>query len=431
MNLLSNGTIVDTVELNEQNEWKYTWTKLDKYAGGEEIEYTVEEVKTDVITGQDGPGTYADDVSGDIAEGYIVTNTHTPETVNVSVKKVWDDDNNRDGKQPESLTVTLSNGDTVTLGASNNWEATIEGLPKYKDGVEIEYAWTEADIDGYELTGTAVEGYVTKLTNSHTPERTTVKVTKVWDDADDKDGIRPTEITVTLLADGTEAGTATLNEDNGWTYTWTDLYKYAEGKEIAYTVSEEQVEGYDEPEITGTAAEGFTIKNHHIAKPDAVMSDPPVQKVVQGNPPTAATFTFQMKAVTEGAPMPDGSADGIMTVQITGTGSEEFGEMWFEEAGEWVYEITELNGGVENYTYDTSVYTLTVKVEEVPDGTQVKLDKTETITGGNGSGTPVFTNVYKPPVPKTGDATPQVGMFALAGALVAGISAFGARRRED
>ena len=436
VNLLVSGDIVDTVELNEGNGWKYTWEQLDKYAGGKEIEYTVEEVKTDVITGEDGAGTYAGEVSGDIAEGYIVTNTHTPETVDVSVKKVWDDDDDRDGKQPDSIDVTLSNGDKVTLGASNNWEATIEGLPKYNNGEEIAYTWTEASVDGYELTGTAAEGYVTELTNSHTPERTSVKVTKVWDDADDKDGIRPAEITVTLFANGDEAGTATLSEDNGWTYTWTDLYKYEGGKEIAYTVSEEQVDGYDEPEITGTAADGYTIKNHHTAKPDSVSIDPPVQKIVEGDPAKPTTFTFQMKAITKGAPMPKGSEGGVKTTQITGTGSDEFGVVTYNEAGEWVYEITEIDDGAENYTYDTTVYTLTVSVEEVADGSQAKLIKTETLSGGD-SGTATFTNIYKKDnvphkkkvpnkkiIPQTGDDTPTGAMAALtvfgAAALTAG-----------
>ena len=436
VNLLASGDIADTVELNEDNGWKYTWTKLDKYAGGEEIEYTVEEVKTDVITGEDGPGTYADEVTGEIAEGYIVTNTHTPETVDVSVKKVWDDDDDRDGKQPDSIDVTLSNGDKVNLGASNNWEATIKGLPKYNNGEEIAYTWTEASVDGYELTGTAAEGYVTELTNSHTPERTTVTVTKVWDDADDKDGIRPAEVNVTLLANGDEAGTATLSEDNGWTYTWTDLYKYEGGKEIAYTVSEEQVDGYDEPEITGTAADGYTIKNHHTAKPDSVSIDPPVQKIVEGDPAKPTTFTFQMKAITKGAPMPEGSEGGVKTTQITGTGSDEFGVVTYNEAGEWVYEITEIDDGAENYTYDTTVYTLTVNVEEVADGSQVKLIKTETLSGGD-SGTATFTNIYKKDnvphkkkvphkkiIPQTGDDTPTGAMAAMtvfgAAALTAG-----------
>lgn len=85
----------------------------------------------------------------------------------VTVKKVWDDSDDKDGKRPESITVTLSNGDEVTLSGENDWTATIDGLPKFdEDGREIEYAWTEAGCPGYELTGTEVEGTVTTLTNT-------------------------------------------------------------------------------------------------------------------------------------------------------------------------------------------------------------------------------------------------------------------------
>ena len=69
-----------------------------------------------------------------------------PETVSASVKKVWDDASNQDGKRPETLTVTLSDGQTATLSESNNWEATITGLPKYKNGEEVEYTWTEGTL---------------------------------------------------------------------------------------------------------------------------------------------------------------------------------------------------------------------------------------------------------------------------------------------
>ena len=36
-----------------------------------------------------------------------LTNTHIPETVALTVKKAWDDDNNRDGIRPTELTVAL------------------------------------------------------------------------------------------------------------------------------------------------------------------------------------------------------------------------------------------------------------------------------------------------------------------------------------
>ena len=60
------------------------------------------------------------------------------------------------------------------------------------------------------------------ITNEHTPEKITVKGKKIWDDANNKDGIRPDSITVALLANGKETGKtvtvtkATALSDNEW-----------------------------------------------------------------------------------------------------------------------------------------------------------------------------------------------------------------------
>ena len=43
-----------------------------------------------------------------------------------------------------------------------------------------------------------------------------------WQDNNNQDGIRATEIVVNLLADGEAIETVTLNNDNYWTYTWRD-----------------------------------------------------------------------------------------------------------------------------------------------------------------------------------------------------------------
>ena len=75
-----------------------------------------------------------------------LTNSYTPEETEATVKKVWKDSNNQDGKRPESLTVTLSNGETVTLNAANGWEATVDNLPKYANGQPITYTWTEGEM---------------------------------------------------------------------------------------------------------------------------------------------------------------------------------------------------------------------------------------------------------------------------------------------
>ena len=66
-----------------------------------------------------------------------------------------------------------------------------------------------------------------------------------------------------LLANGEEAGTTTLDKDNEWKYTWTDLQKFEDGKEILYTVSEDQLENYKAPEIkkVSETAWAYTVTN--------------------------------------------------------------------------------------------------------------------------------------------------------------------------
>ena len=414
-----------TVELKAP-DWTDSFTGLDKYKAGEvgqEINYTVEEVEvTDYEADVTGNAATASE-EGVTAIGYLVTNTHEPELVTIPVEKVWDDADDQDGFRDTSITVSLladgeDTGKTLVLQASDdpdtNWKGVFEDSDLYKyavgkEGVPVEYTIAEPDVaDGYKvaITGTVTDGFT--VTNSHTPEETEVSVEKVWDDADDRDGIRPDSVTVTLLADGEEVdqegitATVELNEGNGWKYTWEGLDKRAAGQVISYTVEEAEVKDY-EPEISGDAENGYTIKNFHLADPVPVIIDPPVKKIVKGNPSKDETFTFQMKAVTEGAPMPAGAKDGVLTMDIVGAGEKEFGEAEITKAGTYVYEISEIDGKNENYKYDTTVYTLTVVVEEQADGTQVKLVKTETIEGGDGQ--IVFTNTYTEPPVKTGDTT--------------------------
>lgn len=107
----------DPIELNEDNGWKYTWSNLEKKSGSNDIEYTVDEVSV--------PAGYTKTVIANEGKTeYTITNTHTTETTEATVRKVWNDSNDQDGKRPDSLNVNLMNGntvvDTVTLTADNN-----------------------------------------------------------------------------------------------------------------------------------------------------------------------------------------------------------------------------------------------------------------------------------------------------------------------
>ncbi len=164
----------------------------------------------------------------------------------VSGRKTWDDNSDQDGTRPEYITIHLyADGneiDSVKVTADDNWSWNFTNLPKYTSaGVEIVYTITEETVGDYV---TSYDGY--DVTNRHAPGETNLTVQKIWQDDGDRDGERPTEITVELLADGVSTGTtAILSDNNDWHYTFEGLDKYeAHGTEIVYSIAENDVEDY-------------------------------------------------------------------------------------------------------------------------------------------------------------------------------------------
>ncbi len=226
-----------TAILNESNNWTHTWTGLDEKAKGQQVKYTVEE-----LTKVKGYTTHVD--NNDMGN-LIVTNKYTPETTSINGEKVWDDKDNQDGKRPEKVSINLlANGEkvkTVDVTSETNWKYEFKDLPKYDEGKKIEYTVTEDHVKDYT---TDING--TTITNKYTPGETSATVTKNWDDNNNQDGKRPTEIKVELYQDGKATGkTATLNESNNWTHTWAGLDEKAKGQQVKYTVEElTKVKGY-------------------------------------------------------------------------------------------------------------------------------------------------------------------------------------------
>jgi len=230
INLLADGAVIDTKTVTEADQWSWSFTELPKYRDqGVEIVYTITE---EAVTG------YTTEV-----KGYNVTNTHETETTDVEGTKTWNDADDQDGIRPESIVINLlANGkkvDSATVTAANGWKWSFTGLDKYEDGKEIVYTITEEAVTGYT---SKVNGY--NVTNTHKPETTSVSGTKTWNDANDQDGKRPESIIINLLADGAVVDTKTVTEAEGWSWSFTDLDKFAAGKEIVYTITEETVAGY-------------------------------------------------------------------------------------------------------------------------------------------------------------------------------------------
>ena len=197
----------------------------------------------------------------------------------ISVEKKWDDYNNQDGIRPATVKVQLLEDgkvkDTVELSndkLTHTWNKLL---------ADKTYTVVELDEKGQQINGSGKyndaysttyenDGAKTIIINTHTPEKISKTVTKVWDDENNQDGIRPEKIYVTLykevngtktvVEENVEITDALKDEKDNWIYTWNNLPKYENGKPIVYTVEEKAMNGYTPAYSTDT----FTITNKYV-----------------------------------------------------------------------------------------------------------------------------------------------------------------------
>ena len=225
----------EKVVLSTDNKWTHTFTKLPEKANGEIIHYSVKEV----VVPKGYTVTEESQEKGDL----VLTNTHTPSTVDIPVMKIWADNDNQDGLRPAKITVNLyANGEKVAhkdITSETDWRETFTGLPEFKDGKKIVYTLQEERVENY---SPSIDQESYTITNTHTPGKTTLSVTKQWDDQEDKDGLRPKSVKVQLYADGKKSGEVIeLSAENKWTHTFANLDKHVKGKAVTYTVEEVDV----------------------------------------------------------------------------------------------------------------------------------------------------------------------------------------------
>ena len=109
-----------------------------------------------------------------------ITNTYTPEKVQVSGSKNWNDDGNAAGTRPGSITIRLyANGSEIdhkTVTEKDGWSWNWTGLNRYDtDHKEISYTISEDAVEGYT---SSISGYnVTNTVNK--PQVGSVILTKV------------------------------------------------------------------------------------------------------------------------------------------------------------------------------------------------------------------------------------------------------------
>ena len=349
-NSVENGNVI----LNEENQWKHTFNDLPKYSAGKEIAYTVQEVNV--------PDGYAVTVScEENSSVFTITNTHTPETTEITGTKTWDDGNNQDGKRPESIKVNLlANGkqiDSKTVTSTDEWKYTFSNLPKYANGEVIEYTIDEDEVPEY---SSKIDGYY--IINSYTPGKTSVNVTKEWKDEDNQDGIRPTSVSVQLYADGEKIGeTVELNTNNEWQHTFNDLPEKKNGRDIVYTVKElTKIDGYTSTVIHQENSNNFIIKNTHEIEKTSISG----KKIWMDNDNQDG---LRPESVTVNL-LKDNQVINARTITAKDDWKYEFNDLpKYENGKEIKYSVSEEN--VEGYTSSIAGYDITNT--HVPETTQV------------------------------------------------------------
>ena len=315
-------TVSNAVD-GDTNTWGYTFTELPKYDEyGDEVVYTINE--------KDPGNEFYIKSNVDQGSRTVTNKFQVPgENINVTVTKVWNDNNNSAGKRPESVTLQLKNGNEVVAtepvtvdnavgGDTNRWSYTFS-VPKYnEEGQEINYTADEADLGSIyyttankSISGDMASGYTITNTFAVPSEKISVPVTKVWDDNNNSAGKRPDSVTLVLTSDDTtdvnspyKVTLNSTNEDsqnnNQWKYTFDNLPKYnsVNGDEIVYTLSEELDNIYYTSANSKVDQVSKTITNKFVVPSDTI--DVPVVKVWSDNGNAAGKRPAEVTLVLTG-----------------------------------------------------------------------------------------------------------------------------------
>ena len=224
-------------------------------------------------------------------------------TFNLQVKKVGDD-----GEALQGAKFTLVNPKT-------NYTKTIvtdeDGIAKLENVFKADYVLTEVEApEGYELDSTprtiSKTDFENSIANGATVEvemlnkkkevvakETNLSVKKEWVLDPALATNKPEKVVVSVLKNGVkdENLTVELSAANGWKASFSNLPKQdANGKEIVYTVSEEELAGF-KAAISGSEKTGFTISNYNGSR--VVI---PVTKIWQGKGPHPDHLNVQLFA---------------------------------------------------------------------------------------------------------------------------------------
>ena len=154
--------VLATMVLNDANDWKGIF-KLT--IDGKTLDPTVTDYQVKEVIEENYGKDYETVITGEGSqkEGFTITNTR--KTTTHTVKKGWEDNDNKLGLRKAIKVQLKQNGENydeaIELSEENHWEHTFTDLPASSNGVAYEYTVEELDVpEGY------THEVVTKGTNS-------------------------------------------------------------------------------------------------------------------------------------------------------------------------------------------------------------------------------------------------------------------------
>lgn len=321
--LFVDNELRETIVLNNENNWTYTWENLEKYSNildRTEYKYEVRELLNgnrleEGIVRLNGKDKYevsykeSTENDGAIKNVDITNKFKAIDKVDVTVLKKWIDSEAKEGlaknsRPSKGIKVQLYRdgevyGNPVTIKGSlyddkDDWKYTWTNLDEYHivDGKEVNYAYTvkELDINGkplengdtcrfngvdkYEVSYVH-DDYVTVINNSFIePERTKVKVNKIWIkdnltyEPDNMDSIK-----VQLYAFEEDYDVprefgepVELTKDNNWSYEWDNmLVKTNDDREKLYTYTVKELDTNGRPLENGDTCRFNGIDKYEVS----------------------------------------------------------------------------------------------------------------------------------------------------------------------
>ena len=331
---------------------RITWNLIDTGSGWEYFA-----IETEAPTGFEQPKADNNVVLSAQNTAYVSNQRVTRQ---LTVIKNWNDDGNRDGLRPESVTMEiLANGEktgmTAELNKANDWTYTFTAPVTDVNGEAIVYTCDEETLklgDGYVASYDTKENGNIVVTNTHDPAKKNVSVEKIWIDGNNQK-LRPAEISVQLMANGEKCGEPViLNEANKWSYKWEGLFEFENGQPITYSVVESAVKGYT-PSVTEITDNSGTASDNDSAQTGDKSNNQSFRitnTITQEKVSIKGTKTWVAPELADGEKRPD------VTIELKRNG-ELTGKTVTLKDGEKKYEFTELDKYDKNgfpYTYSVT-----------------------------------------------------------------------------